>query len=54
VLRAPASWRGLGVAQVQALHFLQEDDVGAEWRRRSRSSCTIIRRLNCEKPLWML
>jgi hypothetical protein len=22
-------------------------------RRRSRSSCTIMRRLNCEKPLWM-
>ncbi len=27
---------------------------GFRWRSRSRSSCTIIRRLNCEKPLWML
>jgi hypothetical protein len=43
-----------GAQAVAVLHFLQEHDVGSQRVEAVAHSCTVSRRLNCDRPLWML
>ena len=44
----------VGPAGMFALDLLEKHDVGVDTLSRSRSSCTTIRRLKKDNPLWML